>query len=83
MEPITKFMRKMKPFIWTTMSKSLDQIKNKYMEALILIPPNWQMEFYVHTDASLLAIGAMLAQNPISKYDQPIVYASKLLNKAE
>jgi hypothetical protein len=37
----------------------------------------------VHTNASLLAIGAMLAQNPISKYDQPIVYASKLLNKEE
>jgi hypothetical protein len=25
----------------------------------------------------------MLAQNPISKYDQPIVYASRLLNKIE
>jgi hypothetical protein len=35
----------------------------------------------VHTYASLLAIGAMLAHNPIGKYDQPIVYASRLLNK--
>jgi hypothetical protein len=46
-----------------------------------LIPPNWQLEFHVHTNASLLAIGAILAQNPISKYDQLIVYASRLLNK--
>jgi hypothetical protein len=38
------------------------------------------LDFHVHTNASLLAIGAMLAQNPTSKYDQPIVYASKLLN---
>jgi hypothetical protein len=39
------------------------------MEAPILIPPNWQLEFHMHTNASLLAIGAMLAQNPIGKYD--------------
>ncbi len=25
----------------------------------------------------------MLAQNPTSKYDQPIIYAFKLLNKVE
>jgi hypothetical protein len=35
----------------------------------------------VHTNASLLAIGAMLAHNPIGKYDQPIVYVFRLLNK--
>jgi hypothetical protein len=43
------------------------------METLILIHPNWQMEFHVHTDASLLA------QNLTNKYDQPIIYAFKLL----
>ncbi len=37
----------------------------------------------MHANASLLAIGAMLGQNPTSKYDQPIVYASKLLNKVK
>jgi hypothetical protein len=41
------------------------------------------MEFHVHTNASLLAVGPMLAQNPIRKYDQPIIYASRLLNKAK
>jgi hypothetical protein len=53
------------------------------MEALILIPPNWQLEFHVHTNASLSIIGAILAQNPTGKYDQPIEYAFKLLNKAK
>jgi len=28
-------------------------------------------------------MGAMLAQNPTRKYDQPIIYASRLLNKAK
>jgi hypothetical protein len=51
------------------------------MEAPILIPPNWQMEFCVHTNASLLAVGAMLAQNSIGKNDQPVIYAFRLLNK--
>ncbi len=37
----------------------------------------------MHTNGSLLAIGVMLAQNPTSKYDYPIVYASRLLNRAE
>jgi hypothetical protein len=53
------------------------------MEAPILIPPNWRLEFHVHTNSSLLAIGVMLAHNPTSKDDQPIIYASKLLNKAK
>jgi hypothetical protein len=47
------------------------------METPILIPPNWPLEFQVHTNASLLVVGVMLAQNPTSKYDQPIAYAFK------
>ncbi len=35
----------------------------------------------MHIDASLLAIGVMLTQNPNGKYGQLIVYASRLLNK--
>jgi hypothetical protein len=53
------------------------------METPILIPPNWQLEFHMHIDAYLLVVGAMLTQNPIGKYDQPIIYAFKLLNKVE
>ncbi len=41
------------------------------------------MQFHVHTYASLLAMGVMLSQNVTRKSDQPIVYASKLLNKVE
>ncbi len=41
------------------------------------------MEFHVHTDASLLTMGAMLSQNITKKSDQPIMYASRLLKKTE
>jgi hypothetical protein len=62
MAPITKLMRKTEPLIWTIeCQEAWDHIKKKYMGAPILIPPNWQMEFHVHTDASLLVVGAMLA----------------------
>ncbi len=39
------------------------------------------MEFHVHTNASLLALGAMLAHNQIGKVYQLV--ASKLLNKVK
>ncbi len=58
-------------------------IKHKYIETPILISPNWQVEFHVHTYASLLDVGAMLFQNVTRKSDQPIVYASSLLNRIE
>jgi hypothetical protein len=51
------------------------------MEALISILQNWQFEFHVHKNASLLAIGVMLAKNPIGKNEQPLVYAFRLLKK--
>jgi hypothetical protein len=41
------------------------------------------MEFHVHTNASLLAIGVILFQNVIRKSDQPIVYVSRFLNKVK
>ncbi len=58
-------------------------IKEKYIETSILISPNWEVEFHVHIDASLLALGAMLCQNVTRKSDQPIAYASRLLNIAK
>jgi len=58
-------------------------IKHKYIEVLILISPNWQVEFHVHIDASLLVVGAMLLQNVTRKSDQLVVYGSRLLNRAE
>ncbi len=53
------------------------------MEAPILIPLNWPMEFHVHTNAFLLAICVMLTQNPTRKYDQTILYAFGLINKVK
>ncbi len=81
MAPITKLTRKTKTFLCTKeCQKAQELIKKKYIEVLILISPNWQVEFHVHTNASLLAMGAMLSQNIIRKSDRPIVYVFRFLN---
>ncbi len=41
------------------------------------------MKFHVHIYALNLVVGVMWTQNPIKKCDQPITYASKLLNNVE
>jgi hypothetical protein len=46
-------------------------------------PPRWDLEFHVHSDASNVAVGAMVAQKPLGKYNQPIYYATRLVNFAE
>jgi len=64
MTPIIKLMKKLKQFLWISECQvAWELIKQKYVEAPILISPNWDVEFHVHTNASLLAVGAMLAQN--------------------
>jgi hypothetical protein len=82
MAPITKLTRKKKTFLWTKeCQKAWELIKHKYIEAPILISPNWQVEFHVHTYASLLVVGAMLFQNVTRKSDQLVVYIPNLMNK--
>ncbi len=63
--------------------KSWELIEHKYIEALILIPPKWDLEFHVHIDASLLFVGALLAQNITRKSEQLILYEYRLLNSVE
>jgi hypothetical protein len=80
----TKLTKKIKTFLWIEeCQKAWELIKHKYIEALILTSPNWQVEFHVHTYASLLIVGAMMSHNVIGKSDQLIVYASRLLNKVK
>ncbi len=58
-------------------------IRQKYIETLILISPNWKVEFHVYTYASFLVIGIMLFHNLTRKNDQPMVYVSRLRNRVK
>jgi hypothetical protein len=56
------------------MLDNMDLIKHKYVKAPILISLNWDVDFHVHTNASLLALGVMLVHNLTRKHDQLIVF---------
>jgi hypothetical protein len=59
--PIIKVIRKVKNNLSTKeCQKTWEFIKQKYIKTSILIPPKWDMEFHVHTNASLLAMGVLL-----------------------
>jgi hypothetical protein len=49
----------------------------------VLMVPNQEIEFHVHTNASNFAFEVMLSQNLDNTIDIPIYYASKLMNSAE
>jgi hypothetical protein len=84
MAPITKFLRKIEMFEWIVECQTTwENIKNRYIQTPILINPNWELEFHVHIDASQLIVEAILAQNPTSKFDQHVMYSSRLLNYAK
>ncbi len=75
MVPITKLMQKLEAFIWTPkFQEAWEMMKQKYMEAPILIAPNWDKEFHVKIDISNVAIGGMLTQNINNRCDQLITY---------
>jgi hypothetical protein len=84
MSPITKLHKKFKVFEWTKKCQNVwEEKKTRYVQTLILISLNWELEFHVHTYASQLALGAIFTHNSTSKFDQLVMYASILLNFAE
>jgi hypothetical protein len=74
--PITKLLIKTEMFKWIYECQiAWEDIKKKYIQASILINPNWELEFHVRNDASQLVIGAILVENPTCKIDQFVVYS--------
>ena len=63
--------------------KSLDVLKEKMVNALILVFRDWKKEFHVHVDASCIALGAVLIQASGGELDHPIAFTSRRLFKAE
>jgi len=62
MSLITKLLKKFEIFEWTIECQNAwEEINNWYVQAPMLISPNWELEFHVHIDASQLAIRAILA----------------------
>lgn len=84
MTPIEALLSNEKKFQWTTAcQEAMDTLKEKLVNAPILRHPNWDLIFHVHTDASGIAIRAILAQSGSEKVDHPIYYASRKMSIPE
>ncbi|GJT63907.1 putative nucleotidyltransferase, ribonuclease H [Tanacetum coccineum] len=62
--------------------KSFDILRDKLITALVIIAPNWDIDFELMCDASDYAVGAVLGQR-VEKKLCPIYYASKTMNNAQ
>lgn len=62
--------------------KTFEDCKSLLVNDPILQYPDFTKEFNLTTDASNIAVGAILSQGPIGQ-DKPIAYASRTLNDAE
>ena len=72
------------PFLWTSQCQhSFDAIMKLLTTAPVLSFPQFDKPFIVETDASGLALGAVLAQRPVDGAVQPIAYASRSLQRHE
>nr|GEU36755.1 reverse transcriptase domain-containing protein [Tanacetum cinerariifolium] len=81
--PVTHLLEKTSPFIFSNKCiHAFRTLKEKLIEASILIAPNWDQPFELMYDASDYAVGVVLGQR-VEKHFRPIHYASKTMNQAE
>ena len=82
-KPPLKLTEKDQTFSWTEEClKAFETLKQKLTEAPILARPDFEKEFILDTNASDIAIAAVLSQN-IDGKEHVIAFASKLLSKCE
>ena len=82
-EPLNQLRRKKEPWKWTDeCMMAFTQLKSVLTEEPILVYPDLDQPFSVHTDASNVGLGAVLLQERDGVL-QTIAYASRSLNPTE
>ncbi|KAI3815939.1 hypothetical protein L1987_15623 [Smallanthus sonchifolius] len=80
---MTRLLEKDAPFVFDEEClQAFDFLKEKLINAPILISPDWSLPFELMYDASDYAVSAILGQRR-DKHFHPIYYASKTLNDAQ
>jgi len=83
-KPITELLRKDTKFEWSEkQEKSFQQMKEKLTTAPVLAYPNFEKEFIIYTNASNIALGAVLSQEGDEGEEHVIQYAARSLSRAE
>lgn len=82
-QPLNEIASPTKPFKWLSEhQKAFDTLQKVFFNRPFLQQPNFEKEFYLNTDASILGISGILLQ----KHDDillPIAYYSKATNTAQ
>lgn len=82
-KPLHVLCKKDIPFVWSQKcEEAFQDLKNRLTKAPILAFPDFTETFYVTTDASEYAVGAVLSQGDWPN-DRPIQYFSKTLGQAQ
>ena len=82
-KPVHRLSEKGQKCNWTDECTSVfGTLKKKMVEAPILAHPDFSKQFILDTDASDVAIGAVLSQKFVGR-ESVIAYASRTLTKAE
>lgn len=80
---LNQLLKKDRKFEWTTQcQKAFETLKLKLINPPVLRYPDFDKPFVLTTDASDLALGAILSQGKVGE-DRPKSYASRSLNKHE
>jgi hypothetical protein len=83
MEPINKLL-KTKEFRWTEIEQqAFDTVKEKFKEGTILLNFDFEKQIKVTTDASGIALGAVIEQQNDRGNWQPVLFYSRKFNDAE
>ena len=82
--PLNDLTKKNKKFIWSEDCENSFQQNIKLLsDKPILAYPNFNEEFFLSTDASIIGVGAVLSQRDNQQREHPVYYASRALNLAE
>lgn len=82
--PLTKLLGEDALFSWgAEQQEAFDTLKSQPTTYPVLVHPNWENKFILQTDASNMAIGAVLAQEDEHGDERVVQYASRKLTSAE
>lgn len=81
--PLNRLTREDVSFTWTKLEdRAFQELKRQLCGTPVLAYPNFEQTFYLKTDASDTAVGAILSQT-VNGEERPVAYASRQLNRAE
>jgi len=76
--------RKNQTFEWTASAQeAFDELRSQFMQAPILLHPNFDWPFIVETNASKTAIGGILSQHGDDGHLHPYAYYNSKMSLAE